>query len=121
VPRQAFELACEQDHPALSQAVWNELDEVLRRPRLARFVDPAARDSLLELLRAVAVWLEPSQRVTDCRDAKDNIYLELALEARANSIVSSDHDLLVLTPWRGIRILRPADYVALVQGGRPEP
>ncbi len=93
---------------------------MLRRPRLARFVDPAARDVLLELLRTVSVWLEPSQRITDCRDAKDNKYLELALEAQADCIVSSDHDLLVLKPWRGIRILRPAEYVSIAQPSLPE-
>jgi predicted nucleic acid-binding protein len=50
--------------------------------------------------------------VTDCRDPKDDKYLELALAAGAETIVSSDDDLLVLHPWRGVRILRPADYVA---------
>jgi len=51
-------------------------------------------------------------RVTDCRDPKDNKYLELALAAGAETIVSGDDDLLVLDPWRGARIMRPADYLA---------
>ncbi len=120
MPRRAFRLACEQDLPALSHAVWNELSEVLRHPRRARFVDSAARDDLVNLLQSVGVWFEPSQHVTDCRDAKDNIYLELALEARATRIVSSDQDLLVLSPWRGVPILRPADYVTFAKGNRNE-
>jgi hypothetical protein len=37
--------------------------------------------------------------------------LELALAAGAETIVSSDDDLLVLDPWRGVRILRPAEYL----------
>jgi uncharacterized protein len=49
--------------------------------------------------------------VTDCRDPDDNMYLELALAAQAATIVSGDHDLLVLHPWRGIRIVRPAGYL----------
>ena len=56
---------------------------------------------------------EPAERVTDCRDAKDNRYLELALAASADIIVSGDQDLLVLDPWRGVRILSPAAFVAL--------
>jgi predicted nucleic acid-binding protein len=56
---------------------------------------------------------EPVDSVTECRDNKDNKYLELALAARASIIVSSDDDLLVLDPWRGIRILRPIDYIRL--------
>lgn len=38
---------------------------------------------------------------------------ELALAAGAHTIVSSDADLLVLDPWRGIRILRPAEFLTL--------
>ena len=53
----------------------------------------------------------------DCRDAKDDKYLELALASGAEVIVSGDADLLVLHPWRGVRVLRPADYLAEVVGG----
>ena len=56
--------------------------------------------------------------MTDCRDAKDNKYLELALAARAGVIVSGDADLLVLHPWRGVRILRPAEYLVEAGNGR---
>jgi predicted nucleic acid-binding protein len=37
----------------------------------------------------------------------------------AETIVTTDDDLLVLRPWRGTRILRPADYLALTQTGSP--
>jgi predicted nucleic acid-binding protein len=49
--------------------------------------------------------------VTDCRDSRDNMYLELAAAAGADILVSSDQDLLVLDPWRGVRIIRPAEYL----------
>ena len=44
---------------------------------------------------------------------RHNKYLELALAAGAETIVSSDDDLLVLDPWRGVRIMRPGDYLDL--------
>ena len=91
--------------------VLDEIVEVLHRPRLARFIVPALRDELLDLLVPGAAWFEPSERVLDCRDAKDNKYLELALAAAASAIVSSDADLLALHPWRGVRITRPAQYL----------
>jgi hypothetical protein len=112
IPRQALRLACDRDVPAMSQPVWDELVEVLHRPRLARFVAAEQREAVLELLRSVAVWFEPQQRVRDCRDAKDDKYLELALAADASTVVSSDEDLLVLHPWRGVRIVRPSDHLA---------
>jgi uncharacterized protein len=111
IPGRALRLACDQDVLAMSQPVWDELIEVLHRPRLARFIDAARRDEVLELLRSLYVWFKPQQRVTDCRDTKDNKFLELGLAADASIIVSSDEDLLDLHPWRGIQILRPADYL----------
>jgi hypothetical protein len=37
---------------------------------------------------------------------------QTALAAGVETIVSSDEDLLVLHPWRGIRILSPATFLA---------
>ena len=44
VPRRALNKARGQDRLALSRAVHDEIVEVLHRPRLARFIDPALRD-----------------------------------------------------------------------------
>ena len=103
----------ESDVFALSEAVNAELIAVLSRPKFAGAVSPARREHVLGILHGEAVWFEPAVRVTDCRDPKDNKYLELALACGAETLVSSDDDLLVLHPWRGVRILRPGDYLAL--------
>lgn len=62
------------------------------------------------------MWFVPAERVTDCRDAKNNKYLELALASGAGTLVTGDADLLVLHPWRSVRILRPAEYLADARG-----
>lgn len=111
IPEQAVLRAEDVDVFALSTAVDTEIAEVLSRPKFARAIPAARRQQFLRLLRSEAVWFEPATRVSDCRDAKDNVYLELALAAGAETIISSDDDLLVLHPWRGVRILRPADYL----------
>jgi putative PIN family toxin of toxin-antitoxin system len=53
----------------------------------------------------------PTEIITDCRDPKDNKFLELAVEANASCIVTGDKDLLVLDPFRGIPILTAADFL----------
>ena len=45
--------------------------------------------------------------VTDCRDPKDNKFLELALSGRASHIVTGTRDPPVLHPFRGIAIVSP--------------
>ena len=117
VPDQVVHHAFEADEVAVSAATLAELVDVLARPRLGRFVDPDARDEVLALLDVYGVFFAPTERVTDCRDPKDDKYLELALASGAETIVSSDVDLIVLNPWRGVRILRPADYLAEVGDG----
>ena len=112
VPGRALLRAEQADVFALSAAVDAEIEEVLNRPRFVKAVTTARRARVLATLRDGAAWFDPVERVTDCRDAKDNKYLELALAADAGTIVTGDRDLLVLDPWRGVRILLPAQYLA---------
>jgi uncharacterized protein len=112
VPRHALLLARDRHTIALSEAVFAEIEQVLRRPKLARALTEDGRLEILELLSAGSVWFEPKVTVHDCRDAKDNKYLELALAAGAALIVSGDSDLLALHPWRNIRIIRPSELLA---------
>jgi putative PIN family toxin of toxin-antitoxin system len=114
IPFAAFAKARAAQQIAMSQPVFDELAEVLHRPGLVRFVDPALRADLMDALLSATTWFTPRVSVHDCRDPHDNKYLELALAASASTLVSSDQDLLVLHPWRSTSILRPANY--LMQG-----
>lgn len=113
VPEQALIAARAHDVICLSAAVADEVRSVFSRPKFQRYLSPRRIEQIFGLLSAAALFVEPTVEVTDCRDPKDNKYLELALAARAEAIVTSDNDLLVLDPWRGIRVLTPAGYLAL--------
>lgn len=99
-PRRPIATARTRGTIALSEAVHREVAEVLARPNFARALTDDRRREILELLSAAALWIAPGETVRDCRDGKDNRYLELALAAGATAIVSSNEDLLVLNPWR---------------------
>ena len=112
LPRSALLAARAEAAIALSVPVYTEIAEVLARPKLQRWISAERRDEILAVLSAAAVWSEPRVRITDCRDPKDDIYLELASSAGADVIVSGDGDLLSLDPWRSIRVLRPAEFLS---------
>jgi uncharacterized protein len=120
VPRRALAAARARGTLALSETVYREIAEVLARPKFAHVLTDDRRREVLELLSAAALWIEPTEQVRDCRDSKDNRYLELALAAGAAAIVSGDEDLLVLHPWRGIQVLRPAEFLSELGMGGPE-
>ena len=46
-----------------------------------------------------------TKTITDCRDSKDNKFLELATSGHAQFILTNDKDLLVLNPYENISIV----------------
>ncbi len=60
---------------------------------------------------AAAELVTIAERVAACRDPSDDKFLELAVNGKADVIVSGDRDLRDLNPFRGIRIMTPADFV----------
>lgn len=55
-----------------------------------------------------------TEPVQTCRDPNDDKILELAVNGHADYIVTGDDDLLVMDPFRGIAIVRPAEFLAFV-------
>jgi hypothetical protein len=111
LPRKAFDKALTQGIIAISEAVINELDDVLRRPRLDKYIREEERIQFLMILLRECRLVRVRRTVDDCRDPKDNKYLELALDAGAACILSGDRDLLALNPYRGIPVLTPREFL----------
>jgi uncharacterized protein len=82
---------------------------VLLRPRIAPKIEPVFLDDLRQVL-AVAELVTINEAVTGCRDPDDDKFLELAVNGRADVIISGDNDLLVLDVFRGIPIITPAAF-----------
>jgi putative PIN family toxin of toxin-antitoxin system len=82
-----------------------ELRDVAARPRLG--IAPEAVDELVARLQRYGRRIDSElDTLGDCRDPKDNYVLAMALAGMAEVILTEDEDLLVLDPWRGIRVMR---------------
>jgi hypothetical protein len=111
VPRRAFDKAFDAGRILISVPVLLELAEVLARPKLNKYLLEEERMRFLISFLKAAEMVEVTERVAACRDAKDDKFLELAVSARADCIVSGDADLLVLNPFRGIPIITPDNFL----------
>ena len=91
-----------------------EIIDVLGREnfRTKYHIEPDDITTLVNLIRLRGELVTPTKKVTACRDPKDDKFLEAALAAKADCIVSGDADLLVLNPFEEIPILRPAEFLA---------
>lgn len=76
-------------------ATEQEIFKVIQRPRLAGGIPQGYRDTLARIF-AAAETVAILEAVAACRDPKDDKFLELAVNGRADAIVSGDADLLVL-------------------------
>jgi putative PIN family toxin of toxin-antitoxin system len=101
----AFDLAVDRGSLLLSEVVLREMRDVLGRDRFDCYVARSKRRRLLKVMVRDADLVETSTQIQECRDPDDDKYLELAVDAEADCIVSGDKDLLVLDPFRGIPII----------------
>ncbi len=96
-----------------SRETLAEFVNVISRPHLAEKYRIQEQDihAFRSLILMRGKRIEIKTHVNVCRDPKDNIYLSMALDGRADYIVSGDGDLLSLNPFRGIPIVRPAEFL----------
>jgi putative PIN family toxin of toxin-antitoxin system len=112
-PAQAFRYALANGEVLLSLDLLEELDEVLGRKRLNRYLTTEEREEFLEASIERAVLVEITEKVQECRDPKDD--LELGLNGQAQSIISGDQDLLVLHPFREVVVISPDEFLKTIE------
>jgi len=111
VPRQTVEKALRNGTLLFSDFTIEELKNVLSRPKFDRYVSREERAFFLAQLSARAEFVPTIQLVRECRDPEDDKFLEVALNGRADVIITGDADLLAMHPWRGVAIDSPQNYL----------
>ncbi len=111
-PALALEKAINSGQFLASTATLRELMEKLLSAKFDLYVSREKRDALLLRLAPLIEIVEVVQTIQASRDPKDDKFLEVAVNGRADVLVTGDGDLLELNPFRGIAILTPADYIS---------
>ncbi len=92
-----------------SEVTEREIFTVLARPRFAPKIAPGFLDHV-RLILDKAELVTIGETVAVCRDPDDHKFLELAVNGGADAIVSGDADLLILGVFRGIPIIKAAEF-----------
>jgi putative PIN family toxin of toxin-antitoxin system len=111
VLRQSVDKAIDEGVLLFSEATLSELADVLFRQKLDGYVSREERSRFLQQLVRAAESVPIIRTVRECRDPKDDKFLEVALNGRADLIITGDADLLALNPWRNLEIQSPAGYL----------
>ena len=108
-----FNIGIEQEVILFSSSTLTELEEVLWRSKFDQYISHEDRKQFLSSFILHATPVEPDETITECRDSKDNKFLELGVCDKADFIISGDEDLLILNPFRNIHILTPSMFINL--------
>jgi putative PIN family toxin of toxin-antitoxin system len=110
-PARAFFAAFRHDSILVSIDTLQEIQTVVQRKKFDKYVTREERDLFIALLTTSALLIEITETITASQDAKDDKFLEVAVNGEAAYIVTGDPDLLVLNPFRTVTIVSPADFL----------
>lgn len=111
IPRYAINKAIETGELLYSQATFKELSLLFERPKIKKYTNNVYNMAFLKTILDTWSFVVITNAITECRDPKDNKFLELAVCGKANTIVTGDKDLLILYPFRDINIIVPNDFL----------
>ena len=111
VPRQALDKLLLNGTVLVSIQVLEELAEVLDRKKFDRYLPRNDRLEFIHDIVEAAELITVTETINICRDPKDNMLLELAVSGGSDYLITGDADLLVLTPFRGVKIIGPREFL----------
>ena len=111
VNAKAFDKAVFLGKLVFSDETFDEFIEVLFRKKFDRYFLENERYDFIQTVQQNTVFKEPSVQVRVCRDESDDKFLSIALNIKADCLVTGDPDLLVLHPFQDIPILNAADFL----------
>jgi putative PIN family toxin of toxin-antitoxin system len=99
-----------------ARPLLEELIDVLNRPRIRDKYHLTNQDigTVVGLILLRGEGVTPEERITACRDPKDDKFLEVAVAGEADALVSGDQDLLALHPFAGIPIVPPHVFLEML-------
>ena len=115
VPARARNHAVRHGQLLATEQTFAEFVSRLLAPKFDRYASRATRETLLQQLQPIVEIVPVIQVVRACRDPRDDMFLEAAVNGRADAIVTGDKDLLALNPFAGIAIVTPADYLGSLE------
>ena len=113
-PAQVFSLAVDNVvQLCVCGAIYDEYEEVIRRPRLGRSEKLIA--VALRVIRENGFWVKPARGIRACTDPDDDIFLECAQAARADYLVTGNIKDFP-SSWLQTGIVTPRRFLDILSG-----
>lgn len=94
-----------------SDELIEEFIEVACRPKFKKYFSKVDIEKILENFDQFGELNEVESDIQICRDEKDNFLLNLAVDSKANYLITGDNDLLILEKIEDTRIMTFKDFI----------
>jgi len=93
----------------ISADILSEITDVINRPKFK--ADKRETENYISEIKKIANIVDISEQLNLSRDKKDNKYIDCAIAASADFIVSGDVHLLELKEYGKIKIVKAKEYL----------
>lgn len=94
-----------------SEATLQELSETLKRPKFKGLLKTARVKITFELLHSLGIFLAPAPNGVMLPDPDDAIYLDLAVSAGAEYIITGNKKHFPEELCQGIKVISPSEFL----------
>jgi len=94
-----------------SERLFAEFLRVAGREKFRKYFSESVIDELSTKMKKVAKIVNTTSVQTQCRDPKDNFLLELAIDGKADYLITGDKDLLDLKTVNKTKIVKIEDFI----------
>ena len=101
-----------------SWETYDELHTRFLRPKFDTYVSREGRALFLGQLEIISEWVLIEGTILGCRDPDDDEFLETARTGKADCLVTGGRDLLAMSPFGDIPILRPLEFLRNLRAER---
>jgi putative PIN family toxin of toxin-antitoxin system len=93
----------------------DEIREVAYREKFRKYISIEDVDIFIEVISIRLTFIKPTSIFFDSPDPDDNYLLALAVDAKADYLITGDKkDLISLSPFQGISIIRLHEFLEIL-------
>lgn len=97
-----------------SEKLLSEFLEVAQRSKFRKYFSEEDLQELIQQFDFYGEWTDVQTIVNLCRDEKDNFLLALAIDGKADCLITGDKDLLIIGQIEQTKILKYGDFEQLI-------
>jgi putative PIN family toxin of toxin-antitoxin system len=105
------------DELYFSKEILNEIADVMSRPNFK--TDPIIIDNYIKRIEKIGKKIIITGKIQNvCRDNDDDDKLECGIESNAKYLITGDKDLLILEHYENIMIVKPKEYLDIINNSK---